>query len=127
MIPVVLVPLTRYRLSRAQARPRCYNCNKLGHYSRDCRAPKTESRGEKPKVSAKQVTVTTTNTNADDPYSFHSDSGDQVNLVTVTDQGSKPRRAKVMVQGVYIPAYGVVDTGADITIMGLNSLPQSIT
>ena len=37
-------------------------------------------------------------------------------MVRVADKGSKPQCAKVEVQGV--PAYGVLDSGADITIMG---------
>lgn len=48
---------------------------------------------------------------------LESDSDDNVvNLVHVTDRGSVPHRAKVLIQGV--PAHGVIDTGADITIMG---------
>ena len=34
----------------------------------------------------------------------------------LTDQGSKPQCVKLQVQGV--PAYGIIDSGADITIMG---------
>ena len=37
-------------------------------------------------------------------------------MVTVTDKGSKTHKAHVVVQGV--PAQGVIDTGAEITIMG---------
>lgn len=48
-------------------------------------------------------------------YSSDSDSGN-VNAVRVQDEGSKPRCARVLVQGV--PAYGIVDTAADITIIG---------
>ena len=36
--------------------------------------------------------------------------------IRVQDEGSKPRCARVLVQGV--PAYGIVDTAADITIIG---------
>ena len=45
-----------------------------------------------------------------------SDSSDEVHQVRVLDTGSKPYCAKVNVQGV--PMEGVVDSGADITIMG---------
>ena len=44
--------------------------------------------------------------------------GGSINLIRVADQGSKPHHAKVMVQGVPTYNYGVIDTGADITIMG---------
>ena len=39
-----------------------------------------------------------------------------VSLVRVQDEGSKSQIALVEIAG--IPAYGIVDTGADITIMG---------
>ena len=41
---------------------------------------------------------------------------DNVRLVRVVDKGSLPHTAKVLIQGV--PAEGVIDSGADITIMG---------
>ena len=49
--------------------------------------------------------------------SSDSDNGD-VKTIRVQDEGSKPRCARVLVQGV--PAYGIVDTAADITIIGGN-------
>ena len=45
-----------------------------------------------------------------------SDSDDGVKTITVRDEGSASRYAPVLVQGV--PAYGIVDTAADITIIG---------
>lgn len=39
----------------------------------------------------------------------------RVKAVRVSDRGSQPQCVKVQVQGV--PAYGVLDSGADITIM----------
>ena len=41
-----------------------------------------------------------------------------VRVVHVKDQGSFPQCAKVQIQGV--PVYGVLDSGADISIMGGN-------
>ena len=38
------------------------------------------------------------------------------NTVRVKDKGSKPQYVNVQVQGV--PTSGIIDTGADITIMG---------
>ena len=49
--------------------------------------------------------------------SSDSDSGD-VRAIRVQDKGSKPHCARVLVQGV--PAFGIVDTAADITIIGGN-------
>ena len=48
-------------------------------------------------------------------FSESEDEGD-VRRVMVADQGSRPQLARVEIQGV--PADGVVDTAADITIMG---------
>ena len=42
--------------------------------------------------------------------------GEEVRVVRLTDQGSKPQCVKLQVQRV--PAYGIIDSGADITIMG---------
>ena len=49
-------------------------------------------------------------------YSSESEDESQVKLIRVPYEGSRPCRALVEVQGV--PAYGVVDTGADITMSG---------
>ncbi len=40
----------------------------------------------------------------------------EVRQITIADRGSKPRSVKVLVAGV--PIHGVVDSGADITILG---------
>ena len=45
-----------------------------------------------------------------------SDSASDVSSVRVEDKGSQPQKASVSVQGV--PVEGVIDSGADITIMG---------
>ena len=42
--------------------------------------------------------------------------GGEIQTVRVEDRGSKPCHASVQVEGV--PAEGVIDTGADITIIG---------
>ena len=48
---------------------------------------------------------------------FSSDSeGEGIKQIRISDRGSKPQHAKVQVQGV--PAEGVIDSGADITIIG---------
>ena len=48
--------------------------------------------------------------------SSDSDTDGSINVVRITDQGSHLRKAMVEIAGV--PATGLVDTGADITIMG---------
>ena len=55
----------------------------------------------------------------DDPMQYllsDSDSSDEIRQVRVQDMGSQPHCTKVNVKGV--PVDGVVDSGADITIMG---------
>ena len=49
-------------------------------------------------------------------YLCSSDNSDEFQQVRVNDQGSRPRRAQVLIQDV--PVEGIVDTGADITIKG---------
>ena len=47
---------------------------------------------------------------------YSTDSDKEVRLVRVDDKGSSPQCARVLIQGV--PADGIVDSGAEITIMG---------
>ena len=115
---------------QASRSPRkCYGCGSLDHLAKECKVRKKES---VPYVShgEKKTNKVTTNVihsqhkdeqqDSDDPldylYSSDSEGEGEVRLVQVEDKGSKPRKAHVGVQGV--PAYGVIDTGADITIMG---------
>ena len=90
----------------------------------NCPKPKKESAGKSnQKVSTKMVSSTESELSQeilDDPLRYllsdsEEDSGD-VRQVRIQDHGSKPRRAKVVVGGV--PMLGIVDTAADITIIG---------
>ena len=106
---------------------RCYICNDTGHIARDCtKTGKLESTGK-----AKQVQVTTyTRVNSDCKYPnsnkqpispldvllSDTDDEDMIREVRITDKGSASQCIDVQVQGV--PAVGIVDTAADITIMG---------
>ena len=49
-------------------------------------------------------------------YSSSEDEAHEVRGVRVTDKGSKPQCVRIQIQGV--PAHGIIDSGADITIMG---------
>ena len=96
-------------------RRKCYRCGSTEHVVKNCKASKSESTVRpEGKSGARQVHSQV------DPrqylYSSDSDEAGEVLTVRVEDKGSKPRKVTVDVQGV--PAEGVVDTGADITIMG---------
>ena len=52
----------------------------------------------------------------DDPSSYLQSDSDESSDVHVTDQGSEPKCVQVAIGGV--PCFGIVDSGADISIMG---------
>ena len=56
-------------------------------------------------------------------FLYLSDSDGDVCTVRISDTGSKPQCTQVMIQGV--PVDGIIDTAADITIMG-GSLFQKV-
>lgn len=101
---------------------KCHYCKRTGRLIWECRKKNDDARRNQQQPVMKQVTTGAPSQPQDspDPYDllFSSDSEDEdvVKQIVVTDKGSKAQYACVSVQGV--PANGVIDTGADITIMG---------
>ena len=108
---------------------RCYNCGKTGHFSLKCPQPKRESKGRQVSFArTKQVrSRSCARINSESAKVFtpekllfssseEEDEATQVNSVRIADKGSVTKCVKVHVQGV--PAYGLIDSGADITIIG---------
>ena len=132
--PSTNAPTFQTQSSPSTQSGRCFRCGKTGDFSRNCHALRRESGGRQngqmersPRNSAgtNQVQVSPARGGDEDKSSegavlhllFSSDSeDDEIRQISISDNGSKPRHAKVDVQGV--PARGVIDSGADITIIG---------
>ena len=103
---------------------RCYICNSPNHLANKCRASRTESIGRSSRSpmqpATRQVIAqdSTTEGDAEDIFNILlSDSEDDtVWQIKIADQGSEARSIRLEIQGV--PARGIIDTAADITIMG---------
>ena len=94
----------------------CWNCDRAGHFAKDCKLPKRESVGPTDKSSRTKMVKSG---DLDDPSSYLQSDSDEsldVKVVHVTDRGSEPKCVQVAIGGV--PCFGIVDSGADISIMG---------
>ena len=95
----------------------CYICGSADHLARSCKKRKTESSGQaRRNTDARAQGIRS----KEDPLDFlHPDTDEEsgdVKTVRIQDRGSRPREVLVEVQGVQ--ATGIIDTGADISIMG---------
>ena len=118
---------------------RCYICDKAGHLAKNCdKARKTEStgNGQPSRANALPVTRQITAKNSENkniadvedskknetgevPLEFllsDSEEDDAVCQVRISDKGSESQCVRVLIQGV--PSVGLVNTAADITIIG---------
>ena len=103
----------------------CFKCGNPGHFTMNYPQGTKEGKMRESPGKSKQVQTSDCqskkNSQAPEPPAFlHSSSDEEdpaaARTVRVTDQGSRPQCVRVQVQGV--PAYGLIDSGADITIMG---------
>ena len=106
---------------------KCWNCDRTGHIAANCRKPRRESGGRSAdRRPGGKVDMVQSSPARDDPMQYlQSDGSDdetEIRQVRVHDRGSKSRCVRVVVQGV--PMYGIVDTAADITIMGGEAFKQ---
>ena len=128
----------------------CYVCKQPGHFGKDCHQKKSESTGERlqsrsatrsKNPSTKQVQTQAVPLEhgsepqssppecSSDPLDYLCSSdgeGDsKVNSVRIKDTGSKNQYANVDLHGV--PVKGMIDSGADITIIGGDLFKQVAT
>ena len=89
---------------------------------RKCQGPfgrKSQRSGTKQVIGNTVISEMSKREESLDPLKYlysDTDEEDHVSMVRVNDRGSRPQYVDVQLQGV--PATGVIDTGADITIMG---------
>ena len=127
-------PSTQRNFSQARSNE-CYICRKAGHKAWECPKKKQSSESKGPPVrdtrdlsknqaGTRQICsnkvdhsdeVETTNPR-EFLYSDSSDEESSLKQVRVDNKGSHAQCVKILVEEV--PMYGIVDTGADITIMG---------
>ena len=134
---------TRSTPNEPLSRKRCYVCNSTEHLMKDCHVRPTESSGsntgssqrrptstrqsQNRKIESTGVSVVSTEPGGEASISSQngglldilfsdSDSDSEVKVIRVSDEGSKSQCALVGLQGVL--AYGIIDTAADITIVG---------
>lgn len=113
---------------------KCYTCGEPRHIVLKCPTIKKESTGHPASARAKQVCtqVTSKETDSANPTpdsllfsSSEDESAPNAKQITVTDQSSVTKCAKVLIQGV--PAYGLIDSGADITFIGRSLFEKMAT
>ena len=130
---------------------KCWNCGKPGHIASECRTSGTRSPG-RPDTRLSPITrsprtqqvqsldgsttdsatppgrekaTSSSTTPVDNPLQYLLPDSDEEAVVRVTrvpDKGSRPQTVCVEVGGV--PVRGVVDTGADITIVGAEAFKR---
>lgn len=93
----------------------CYICHKVGHLKKDCQQGRT---GSRPSVVTAPLQLSPKEEKGEDPLAFLELSSDEdvICQVRVRDTSSLLECVKLFIQDV--PVYGIIDSGADITIIG---------
>ena len=114
-----------------QRQVRCYVCDSPDHLARDCKSPKSESRGRKNwvvRTEDKPIEISTNN------FSKLVDSlfpPIEASVSTVQDKEvtqtttSTPKNIEVQIEG--LPIRGIIDTGSDITILSGTAFQEIVT
>lgn len=127
-----------YGRGRNTGSRRCYSRGEPGHLSWDCPSKRQDGNSRpgtdptRAQPNARQVQIMEREQPSMSPAltslllsSSDSESGEGVRQIRVEDRGSQQQFADVVIEGV--PARGVVDTGAEITIMGGQLLARVAT
>ena len=104
---------------------KCYRCGKAGYLANKCSQRRQESQGQstwtkqvqsQPQSQRKNNAAVESTLDALLLSSSEDEESTKVNTVHITDSGSVTQCVRVQVQGV--PAYGLIDSGVDIIIIG---------
>ena len=112
--------------STLRRQTRCYICDSPNHLARECRAPKTESRGKTRVVRARTKFDRQCSNFAEVTESlFPSATPSQAPTSSIQSTPTTPKCVEVQIECV--PVRGIIDTGSDITILSGTVFREIVT